>query len=46
MNNLDGWIGKGLSAGFLANAEKNTLNEVLTILNHISKNTFIKNKNW
>lgn len=45
MNNLDGWIGKGLSAGFLANAEKNTLNEVSTILNHISKNTLSDSQN-
>jgi hypothetical protein len=45
MNNLDGWIGKGLSAGFLANAEKNTLNEVSTILNHLSKNTLSDSQN-
>lgn len=37
INNVEGWIGKGLSAGYLATADKNTLSEVSTILNHLSK---------
>lgn len=37
MNNIDAWIGKGLSAGFLSNSDKNTLHEVDVILNHLSK---------
>jgi hypothetical protein len=37
INNVEGWIGKGLSTGFLSSAEKNRLDETSTILNHIIK---------
>lgn len=37
INDVEGWIGKGLSAGFLSTSEKSRLEETATILNHISK---------
>jgi hypothetical protein len=45
INNLDAWIGKGLSAGFLSTAEKEALSEVATILNHISKQNLSDEQN-
>ena len=45
INNLDAWIGKALSAGFLSTAEKETLSEVSTILNHISKQNLSDQQN-
>jgi hypothetical protein len=36
INNIDAWVGKGLSAGFLSNAEKSRLDETITILKHIA----------
>jgi hypothetical protein len=37
INDVEGWIGKGLSAGFLSTSEKSRLEETTTILNYISK---------